>query len=123
MHNANEYVKLQIYLFDKNDIIKIKREFYIVDDLVVKALIDINIIKSKDIILDIKKNIIIIDLYKNIQISFIFINHRPQTRVTIFNNNKTKIIISSHFNMIIPITDFKCRSLKLLCDRDFLFEL
>ena len=66
MHNINEYTKLQIYLFDKNDIIKIEKEFYIVDDLAIKALIDIDIIKSKNMILDIKKNVIIIDSYKNI---------------------------------------------------------
>ena len=123
MHNVNEYIKLWMYLFDKNDIIKIKKEFYIVDNLTIKALIDINIIKSKSIILDIKKDVIIIDLYKNIQILFIFINHRPLIRATIFNNNKTKIIISSYFNMIISIIDLKCRSFKLLNDRDFLFEL
>ena len=83
MHNANEYVRLQIYLFDKNNIIKIKREFHIVDDLVIKTFIDINIMKSEDMILDIKKNVIIIDLYKNIQILFIFINHRFLIRITI----------------------------------------
>ena len=66
MHNANEYIRLQIYLFNKNNIIKIEIFFYIVDDLAVKALIDIDIIKSKDMILDIGKNVIIIDLYKNI---------------------------------------------------------
>ena len=122
MHNVNEYIKLQIYLFNKNNIVKVKKEFYIVDDLVVKALIDINIIKSEDIILDIKKNVIIIDLYKNIQISFIFINHRSHIRITIFNNNKTKMIISSHFNMIVSIIDLKCKSLKLSYNRNFLFE-
>ena len=74
-------------------------------------------------ILDIKKNVIIIDLYKNIQISFIFINHRSLTRVTIFNNNKTKIMISSYFNIKVLIIDLKCRSLKLSYDRDFFFEL
>ena len=123
MHNASEYIRLQIYLFNKNDIAKVKREFYIVDDLVIKALIDINIIKSKNIILDIKKDVIIIDLCKNIQIFFIFINYRPQIRATIFNNNKTKMIISSHFNMTISIIDLKNRSFKLLNDHNFLFEL
>ena len=123
MHNVSEYIKLQIYLSNKNDIIKIKKEFYIIDDFAAKALIDINIIKSKDIILDIKKNVIIIDSYKNIQIFFIFINHRFQIRITIFNNNKTKMIIPSHFNITVSIIDFKCRSLKLSYDRDFLFEL
>ena len=66
MHNINEYVKLQIYLFDKNDIIKVKKEFYIVDDLAIKAFIDIDIIKPENMIFDIKKDVIIIDLYKNI---------------------------------------------------------
>ena len=123
MHNVNEYIRLQIYLSNKNDIIKIKREFYIVDDFVIKALIDIDIIKSENMILDIKKNVIIIDSYKNIQILFIFINHRSHIRVTIFNNNKTKMIISSHFNMIVSIIDPKCKPLKLSYNRDFLFEL
>ena len=122
MHNANEYIRLQIYLSDKNDIIKIKREFHIVDDLAVKALIDINIIKSKDMIFDIKKNVIIIDSCKDIQIFFISVNHHSHIKVTIFNNNKTKMIIPSHFNMIVSITDLKCKSLKLSYDRDFLFE-
>ena len=57
MHNVNEYIKLQMYLFDKNDIIKIKKEFHIVDKLIIKTLIDINIIKSKDMIFDIKKTL------------------------------------------------------------------
>ena len=70
MHNINEYVKLQIYLSDKNNIIKVKREFHIIDDFVIKAFVNINIIKSESIILDIKKNVIIIDLYKNIQFFF-----------------------------------------------------
>ena len=123
IHNVNEYIRLQMYLSDKNNIIKIKQEFYIVDNLAAKALIDIDIIKSKDMILDIKKDVIIIDLCKNIQILFIFINHRPLTRITIFNNNKTKTIISSHFNIIVSIIDLKYRSFKLLNNRDFLFEL
>ena len=122
MHNVNEYIRLQMYLSDKNDITKIKREFHIVDDLAIKTLIDIDIIKPKNMILDIKKDVIIIDSYKNIQISFIFINHRSLIRVTIFNNNKTKMMISSHFNMTVSITGPKCRPLKLLYNRDFLFE-
>ena len=122
IYNVNEYIRLQMYLFDINNIAKVKREFYVVDNFAIKALIDINIIKSESIILDIKKNVIIIDLYKNIQISLIFINHRPLIRITIFNNNKTKLTIFSHFDMIISIIDLKCRSLKLLSDRDFLFE-
>ena len=54
IYNINEYIRLQVYLFDKNNIIKIKRKFYIVDDFAIKAFIDIDIIKLKDIGLDIK---------------------------------------------------------------------
>ena len=122
MHNVNEYVKLQIYLFDKNDIIRIKREFHIVENLVVKTFIDIDIMKSKGMILDIEKNIMIIELYKNIQISFIFINQRSSIRVMIFNNNQKRLTIFSHFNVAIFVTDLKNRSFKLLNDRDFLFK-
>ena len=46
-----------IYLFNKNDIMKVKKEFYIVDNFVIKILIDINIIKSESIIFDIKKTL------------------------------------------------------------------
>ena len=76
-----------MYLPDKNNIAKIKKEFHIVDNLAVKTFVDIDIIKSKDMILDIEKDVIIIDLYKDIQVFLIFVNHRPQTRATIFNNN------------------------------------
>ena len=123
MHNVSEYVRLQMYLSDKNDIVKIEKEFHIVDNLAVKTLVDIDIIKSKNMILDIKKNVIIIDLCKDIQVFFISVNHRPQTRITIFNNNQKKMIIPPHFNIAVSITDLKCRSLKLSYNRDFLFEL
>ena len=35
-----------MYLFDKNNIIKVKKEFYIVDNFIVKAFVDINIYKK-----------------------------------------------------------------------------
>ena len=71
-YNISEYIKLYIYLFDKNDIILIKREFHIVENFTIKALIDINIIKLKRIILNMRKNIIIIDFYQNIEIFITF---------------------------------------------------
>ena len=44
----------------------IRREIYIINNLSIKALIRINIIKSKNIILDIFKNLTIIKLYKDL---------------------------------------------------------
>ena len=52
-YKVNECIKIKIYLFNKNNnFILIKREFYIIDNLTIKALINIDIIKSKDIILN-----------------------------------------------------------------------
>lgn len=42
----------------------IRREIHIIDNLSIKALIEINIMKPKDIILDISRNLAIIDFYE-----------------------------------------------------------
>ena len=52
-YEVSEYIKIKIYFFNKNKIIiLIEREFYIIDNLTIKTLIEIDIIKSKEIILD-----------------------------------------------------------------------
>ena len=52
-YEISEYIRIKMYLSNKNKIIiLIEREFYIIDNLTIKTLIDINIIKSKEIILD-----------------------------------------------------------------------
>ena len=55
IYDVNEYINLEMYILGKNstDIILIKREFYIVDNLIAKALIDIDILKLEEIIFDI----------------------------------------------------------------------
>lgn len=64
-HDASEYTKLEIYIPNKTDAITIliKREFYIVDNLSVKALISVNILKPKGIVIDFDKDLITIRLY------------------------------------------------------------
>ena len=52
-YEISEYIKIKIYLSNKNKIIiLIKREFYIINNLIIKTLIEIDIIKLKEIILD-----------------------------------------------------------------------
>ena len=52
-HEASEYIKIKIYLLSKNKIITlIKREFHVVNNLIIKTFIKIDIIKLKDIILN-----------------------------------------------------------------------
>ena len=78
IYNINEYINLEIYLLGKtsNDVILIKREFYIVDNLIIKVFIDIDILKLEGIVFDVIKDIIIIILYKNLKISIIFNSQR-----------------------------------------------
>ena len=53
----------KIYSLNKNEIAIIERKLYIVDNLIVKVLIDIDIIKLKRIIIDLRNNLIKIDVY------------------------------------------------------------
>ena len=77
-HDINEYINLEMYLLGKNgiNIILIKRKFYIVDNLIVKAFIGIDILKPEEIVLDIVRDVIIITSYKNLEIPIIFSNQR-----------------------------------------------
>ena len=53
--DINEYINFEIYFLGKNNIniILIKKEFYIVDNLIIKIFIDIDILKPEGIILNI----------------------------------------------------------------------
>ena len=63
-HEASKYIRIKIYLSNKNSLIAlIEREFYIVNSLTIKALININIIKLKDIVINLQNNVIKIDTY------------------------------------------------------------
>ena len=60
-----DYTIISVYILSSDGkVVLIRREIYIIDNLSTKALIEINIIKSKDIILDISRDLIIIDFYK-----------------------------------------------------------
>ena len=48
-----------------------KRELYIVNNLIIKTLINIDIIKSKEIKLESINNIIIVIFYKGLKVSII----------------------------------------------------
>ena len=64
-HNACEYIIILIYIFSCNNekVALIRREIHIVDDLSIKALIEIYIMKSETIILDTAKDMTIIESY------------------------------------------------------------
>ncbi len=52
-----------MYIPSNNSTTFIKRELYIVNNLLIKALIKVNILKSKGIIINLNRNLIIIYSY------------------------------------------------------------
>ncbi len=62
-YNANKYIKLLIYIPSSNSTTFIKRELYIINNLLIKALIRVIILKPKGIIINLKRNLIIIYSY------------------------------------------------------------
>ena len=70
-YNTSEYIKLKLYLLGLTGIAVIKRELYIINNLSIKALIDINIIKSEGIIIDLSKNIMKVGIYEDIKVPII----------------------------------------------------
>ena len=74
INNINEYINFEIYFLNKNNknIILIKREFYIVDNLIIIIFIHIDILHFEDIVFDIIKDIIIVSSYKKFEILIIF---------------------------------------------------
>ena len=67
-HNVCEYVIILMYILSSSGekITLIRQEIHIVDDLSVKALIEIDIIKLESIVLDTSKNLIVIDSYNSL---------------------------------------------------------
>lgn len=55
--DAGEFVRLRIYLPGKTGVALIERDFHIVDNLTIKALIGIDIIKPEGIVLDVARNL------------------------------------------------------------------
>ena len=52
-----------MYLLDKNNTTIIERELYIVDNLIIKVLIDIDIIKLERIVVNLRNDFIKINVY------------------------------------------------------------
>ena len=93
----------------------IRREIYIVNDLLIKALININIIKFKVIVFDISKNLIIIKLYNSFQILMFIIIKDFKINVVIVN--KTRYVILTYFFLIVFI-----EHVDFLINKNLIFE-
>ena len=68
-YNASEYIRLKLFFYELANIALIEREFHIINNLTVIALININIIKLKRITLDFGNDTAIFEYCDNISIS------------------------------------------------------
>ena len=116
-YNICEYIIIFIYILYENDIIiLIRRKIYIVNNLFVKSLINIDIIKSKNIIFNINKDFIIIKLYIFLRIKiFIIIK---SLKINVITINKIRYIVLIYLFLIIFI-----EYIDLLIKRNFVFKL
>ena len=106
--------------YTKNSTVIVERKLYIVDDLLAKALIGIDIIKPERIIVDLGNDVIRIGAYNNIEVPIIAIIRGPRTSATVYSSKLTIILALS--NVAVLIIRLK-RKLKLPDDRDLIFEL
>jgi hypothetical protein len=87
-YDADEYTVVSIYILNKDGVILITRELYIVNNLSAKIFIGVDIIKSKDIILNTRKNLIIITLYGNLKIPVSIIIKGTRTDAIVINKSR-----------------------------------
>ena len=101
-YNAYEYIVIPIYIPDKNNkIILIRRKIYIIDNLSTKALININIIKLEDIILDTSKDITVISSYNSLYISISIVIKGLYIDAVVIS--KARYIVPTYSFITVPI--------------------
>jgi hypothetical protein len=123
LHQSSFYVMLDLYL---NDLVNekkardhIKRKFHLIDDLKCKLLMSLNVMISKEMMINLTNKSLIISTCENLMIS-IRINLKSNSRIRRIIHSKKSIKVFS--NSIISIFTY-LRDKKLSFNRDFFFEL
>ena len=86
-----------------------------------KALININIIKSKDIVIDLQNNVMKIDTYQSLEVLIVVTNKESYINTIIYSSKRT--IISLYYNVIISVSESRKQMLNLSYNYNFLYEL
>jgi hypothetical protein len=119
-HDTSEYCRLYLYFQEQADeqskITHIIEKFHLINDLQTNVLIDMNIMSSEKCILNFRIKNMIFSTCENIAILIIIV--RTNEFVNRFVLTATKIIVSSHTDMIVLI---KIRK-KSLSNKDYVFN-
>lgn len=115
-HDVCEYAVIPMYVpnQDGTNVALIRREIHIVNDLSAKALIGIDIMKPKGIILDTNKDLVTIGSCDSLQVPLSMIAKGSRTNTVVLS--KAQYAVSAHAFMTVPIKD-----MALPNDRDLIF--
>ena len=120
-HEASEYVRIKMYLPSKNgSVALLERELHVVDNLTAKALIGIDIMKPKGIIVDLQNDVMKIGSCQDLEVPIVVASKGSRTNATIYSSKR--MIIPPHSNVAVPIRGPSKQLLDLPQDRDFIFE-
>ena len=119
-YDTCEYIKLKMYLLSPTGkTALIDREFHVVDNLTAKALIGIDIMKPKGIVIDLGMNIMKIGACKDLLIPIDVTSKGARVNTIIFS--RKGIVLLPYTNVPVLVTGAK-RPLSLPTDRDFIFK-
>jgi hypothetical protein len=105
-YDINKFVIIYIYIPGKDGkIALITKELYIVNNLFIKILIGIDIIKPEEIIINTSKDLVTIISYNNLEIFISIIT--KGARINIIIINKFRYIILVYLDIVIIIKSIK----------------
>lgn len=84
---------MSIYLSKRKNIVLIIREIYIINNLSINLLIEIDVFKLKDIVFNLSRDVLIINSYNNFEIFILIYIKFIRVDIIIFSKIR-KIIIS-----------------------------
>ena len=112
-YKASEFIEIKLYLQGKNSkIALIDRELYIIDNLLAKALIEIDIIKPEDIIIDLARDIIIISACDNLEVVIIAETRSEPSNTTLYSAKR--ITIPPYYNIAVLVAGSRLAPLYFL---------
>jgi hypothetical protein len=117
IHNCFKYVHLKLFISKFTEIVKLSRQTHVVNNLRVKFLMKMNILRLEKIILNISRRKMMLSLCENLRV-FIRITSKLETKVNRIILVERLVIISTKS---IATISTRMRD-KSLFDRDYLFQ-
>ncbi len=117
IHNCFEYVHLKLFISEFTEIVKLSRQTHVVNNLRVKFLMKMNILRSEKIILNIFRREMMLSLCENLKV-FIRVTSKVETKVNRIIFVERLVIISTKS---IATISTRMRD-KPLLDRDYLCQ-